>query len=116
MVDVDNVKGAVQKLKEMNWLYKHINKACIGDIAKKIAYETVSDTSSKCLEKPSEQNMLALDHYTIHQSQSMAVMSDIDHYKMLTIMEPALDNITKAPVFSWSFPNRGIWSAPPTRS
>ena len=40
--------------------------------------------------------MLALDHYTIRAiSESIPVKSDIDHYKMLTIMEPALDNRLK---------------------
>ena len=37
--------------------------------------------------------MLALDHYTIRQIyESTPIKNDIDHYKMLAIMEPALDN------------------------
>ena len=93
MVDVDNVKDAVQTLKRINWLFKSVNEACVDDAAKKIAFQKVSDTSSKLLEKSSEQDMLALDHYTIRQiSESTPIQNDIDHSKMLTIMEPALDN------------------------
>jgi len=78
------------------WLYKSVDEACVDDAAKKIAFETVSDTSSKLLEKSSEQDMLALDHYTIRQIyESTPIQNDIDHYKMLTIMEPALDNRLK---------------------
>ena len=74
MVDVDNVKEAVQRLKEINWLYKNTDEVCVGDVIKTIFYETFRETSNKLLEKAIEQDILALDHYTIHHiSESMPV-------------------------------------------
>ena len=63
MVDVDNVKDAVQRLKKINWLYKSIDEACVSNAAKKISNETVSNTTSTLLEKSTKQDMLALDQY-----------------------------------------------------
>ena len=69
------------------WFCKNIDETYIGD-ATKNSCEGVGSTISKLLEKATEQDMLALDHYTIPQSaESMLVKSDID--------EPYLDNRLK---------------------
>jgi len=67
------------------------------DVAKMVAYKAiVCETKSTLLEKASEQEVLALDHYTIRQIlASMPLQSDIDHYKLLKLSEPALDNRLK---------------------
>ena len=67
------------------------------DVAKMVAYKAiVCETKSTLLEKASEQEVLALDHYTIRQIlASMPLQSDIDHYKLLKFSEPALYNRLK---------------------
>ena len=51
LVDVNDIKKAVNKLKETNWLYKNINENSVDDAAKK-AIEIVSSTSSTLIKKP----------------------------------------------------------------
>ena len=45
LVDVNNVKHAVEMLKETNWLYRNINEDSVDEAAKK-AIELVSTASS----------------------------------------------------------------------
>jgi len=69
---------------EINWLYKAVDECCVEDVAKKVAYKAINESKNKLLEKASELEELALDHYTIHQiSESKSVQSGIDHYKLL---------------------------------
>jgi len=92
LVDVNGVKETVRCLKQINWLYKSIDEDSV-NYAAKTAFEAIGHTSSTLLEKASEQDVLALDHYTIRQmSQFTTARSDIDHYKMMQIQEPAIDN------------------------
>ena len=92
MVDVNGVKEAVQCLKQINWLYKTVDEESVNDAAK-TAFEAIGHTNSTLLEKASEQDVLTLSHYTIRQmSECNTAHSDIDHYKMMQIQEPAIDN------------------------
>jgi len=92
LVDVNGVKDAVQCLKQINWLYKTVDEESINDAAK-TAFEAIGHTNSTLLEKASEQDVLTLSHYTIRQmSECNTARSDIDHYKMMQIQEPAIDN------------------------
>jgi len=94
LVDVNGVKDAVQCLKQINWLYKTVDEESINDAAK-TAFEAIGHTNSTLLEKAFEQDVLALSHYTIRQmSECNTAHSDIDHYKMMQIQEPAIDILT----------------------
>ena len=95
LVDVDSIKSAVKKLKDTNWLYQNIDEDSIDDAAKK-AIEVVSGTSSSLIEKATDADIAGLESYTIRQmDEKLPVGSDIDHYKLLKVHEPALDNRLK---------------------
>jgi len=50
LVDVNDIKRTVKKLKETNWLYKNIDENSVDDAAKK-AVEVVSSTNSTLIER-----------------------------------------------------------------
>ena len=95
LVDVNDIKRAVKKLKETNWLYKNIDENSVDDAAKK-AIEVVSSTSSTLIKKATKADIAELEAYTIRcMDESLPLGSDLEHYKMLKIEEPALDNRLK---------------------
>ena len=95
LVDVNDIKKAVNKLKETNWLYKNINENSVDDAAKK-AIEIVSSTSSTLIKKATKADIAELEAYTIHRmDESLPLGSDLEHYKMLKIEEAAIDNRLK---------------------
>ena len=59
LVDVNDIKKAVNKLKEINWLYKNINENSVDNAAKK-AVGVVSSTSSTLMQKPLKLILLSL--------------------------------------------------------
>ena len=66
------------------------------DDAAKKAVEVVSATSSTLIEKATEADIAELEAYTIrHMDEKLPLGSDIEHYKMLKVQEPALDNRLK---------------------
>ena len=92
LVDVSDIKRAVKKLKETNWLYKNIDENSVDDAAKK-AVEVVSSTNSTLIEKATKADIAELAAYTIHRmDEKLPLGSDIEHYKMLKVQDPALDN------------------------
>ena len=95
LVDVNDIKKAINKLKETNWLYKNIDENSVDDAAKK-AIEVVSSTSSTLIRKATKADIAELEAYTIRRiDESLPLGSDLEHYKMLKIEEPALDNRLK---------------------
>ena len=56
LVNVDQVKAAVQKLRSINWLYANVNDSSIDDASQRIV-ECVSNTSSKMLVKASAEDV-----------------------------------------------------------
>ena len=44
LINVDALKGAIHKLKEINWLYKEVDEDNLDDVARE-SIETVCDTS-----------------------------------------------------------------------
>ena len=95
LVDVNDIKKAVTKLKETNWLYKNIDENSVDDAAKK-AIEVVSSTSSTLIKKATKTDIAELEAYTIRRmDESLPLGSDLEHYKMLKIEEPAIDNRLK---------------------
>jgi len=63
LVDIDNVRRAVEKLKDTNWLYSNVDEASIDEAAKK-AVEVVSSASNPMIEKASD-DVNGLQAYTI---------------------------------------------------
>ena len=95
LLDVESMKKAVKLLKDTNWLYQNIDEDSVDDAAKK-AVEAVSGTTSSIIEKATEADIAGLEAYTIRRmDEKLPVGSDLDHYKMLKVHEPALDSRLK---------------------
>ena len=92
LINVDALKGAIHKLKEINWLYKEVDEDDLDDVAREVI-ETVSDTSSTMLERASKEDVAGFQSFTIRTLNSkQSTLSDIDQYKLVNVKEDALDN------------------------
>ncbi|KAL5502532.1 hypothetical protein EMCRGX_G009328 [Ephydatia muelleri] len=87
LVDVNAVKLAIQKLKEINWLYKNVD-----DAAKNIV-EVVDKASSIMLEKASTDDVAALQAYTIRSlDQQGSIKTDVEQYKMQNVKDSPIES------------------------
>ena len=66
LVNVDNVKQAVLKLKETNIFYKNISDSAVDDATKK-TIEPVSNVNTTLLEKGTKEDIDGLQAYTIRR-------------------------------------------------
>ena len=64
LVNVDLIKIAALKLKEINWLYKNVDDKLVDEAAKQVT-EITNSTSSAILEKASPNDIAAVQAYTI---------------------------------------------------
>ena len=64
LVDVNRVKSAVDKLKQINWLYKDVSDDAVDDSIKQVI-EVVNSTTSTMLEKVDESDIAGLQAYTV---------------------------------------------------
>ena len=95
LVNVDVLKAAIHKLKEINWLYKEVDEDDLDDVAREVI-ETVSDTSCTMLERATKEDVAGFQSFTIRTLNSKQSMSsDIDQYKLIDVKENALDNRQK---------------------
>ena len=95
IVDVSTVKDAIQKLREINWLYKDVNDTCIDNVVKQVI-ESAESATSTMLVKASKEDVSSFQSYTIRTlNQKQSTVSDIEQYKLLSITEDALDNQQK---------------------
>ena len=79
LVNVDQVKAAVQKLRCINWLYANVNDSSIDDASQHIV-ECVSNTSSKMLVKASAEDVSSFQAYTIRRlDQKSSSLTDTEH-------------------------------------
>ena len=92
LVDVNCVKAALLKLKEINWLYRNVDNDTI-DASSKEVIEVVSNTTCKMLEKATEADVQGLQAFTIRKLDTKIVKdSDISQYKLLNVREQAIDD------------------------
>jgi len=95
LVDVNHIKRAVNQLKETNWIYQNIDQDSVDDAVKK-AVEVVNNSTSSLIKKATGTDLAELEAYTIRRlDEKLPVGSDIEHYKMLKIHEPTLDDRLK---------------------
>ena len=64
LVNVDHVKTAVHKLREINWLYSEVKDDSVNVVSKKVI-EIANNTSSTMLEKVDEHDISGLQAFTI---------------------------------------------------
>ena len=92
LVDVNRIKAALLKLKEINWLYRNIDNDTI-DASSKEVIEVVSNTMCKMLEKANEADVQGLQAFTIRKLDTKIVKDfDISQYKLLHVREQAIDD------------------------
>ena len=92
LINVDHIKAAVTKLKEINWLYKDVADGSVDDSVKQVIEVTNSATSTM-LEKASVDDIAGFQAFTIRNlDNKISTDSDIDQYKLLSVREQALDN------------------------
>ncbi len=95
IVDIRKVKIAINKLKEINWLYKSVNDNSIDEVAKQVI-EVCDSACSTMLEKITSDDAAGFQAYTIRRlDQQVSMESDIDQYKLLNVQEDAMDSRQK---------------------
>ena len=92
LVNVDNVKTAVQKLREINWLYSEVKDDSVDDVSKKVI-EIADNASSTMLDKADEHDISGFQAFTIRNlDNKLSTDSDIEQYKLLSVREDPIDN------------------------
>ena len=85
LVNVDNVKTAVQKLREINWLYSEVKDDSVDDVSKKVI-EIADNASSTMLDKVDEHDISGFQAFTIRNlDNKLSTESDIEQYKLLSV-------------------------------
>ena len=92
LVDVNRVKKAVDKLKEINWLYEDVSDDAVDDSTRQVI-EVVNSTTSIMLEKADESDIAGFQAYTVRSlDNKLPTDSDIDQYKVMNVSEHPLDS------------------------
>ena len=95
MVDVNEIKKAVQKLKDINWLYKDVRKDSVDEAVQDVV-EVVKKTRSTVLEKATKEDNSNLQCYTIRNlSTKQFTGDDIEQYKLMNVQEEPMDSRKK---------------------
>ena len=76
MINIAHVRAAVQKLKEINWLYANIDDSSVDDACRRII-ESVSDTTSSMLVKATADDVKSFQAYTIRRLDQK--LTDTEH-------------------------------------
>ena len=92
LVNIDNIKAAVDKLRQINWLYKDVAGGSVDEAVKQVI-EVTNSSMSAMLEKASNDDIAGFRSFTIRNLDNrLSTESDIDQYKLLSVREQALDN------------------------
>ena len=92
LVNVDNVKTAVRKLKQINWLYSEVDDDSVDDVSKKVI-EIVNSATSTMLDKADDSDITGFQAFTIRNlDNKLSTESDIDQYKLMNVREDPIDN------------------------
>jgi len=76
LVDVHQVKAAIQKLKDINWLYSEVTDKFVDEAAKQVV--EVTNNTSTMLEKASENEIAGFQSFTIRNlDNKLPAESDI---------------------------------------
>ena len=86
LVNVNNVKTAVRKLKEVNWLCSEVNDDSVDDAS----IEVVNSATSTMLDKADDSDIVGFQAFTIRNLVSTE--SDIEQYKLMNVKEDPIDN------------------------
>ena len=82
LVNVSQIKTAVQKLTKINWLYKNVDDESVDELAKQVV-EVINNTSSTMLEKATKEDIVGFQSCIIRNlDNKLSTESDIDQYKV----------------------------------
>ena len=91
LVDINVVKVAFVKLKEINWLYMNVDDKSLEEATKVV--ETIDTTSNTMIEKATKKDIATFQSYTIRSlDQQHSITADTDQYKMLNVKEIPLNS------------------------
>ena len=92
LVNIDDVKAAVRKLREINWLYQNVDESLVDDAVKKVI-KVVNSAHSKVLEKATSEDIAFFQFYTIRNLESkFPVQSDVDQLVAKCVKEDPISN------------------------
>ena len=95
LVDINAIKAAIQKLKEVNWLYKAVDEYSFDEVEKKVI-EVVDSTTSSMLVKATREDISGFQYYTIRTlNEKLSTSSDIEQFRLMNVTEKPLDNRQK---------------------
>ena len=89
IVNVDHIKAAVLKLKEINWLYADVDNSSIDDASRRVT-ECVNNTCSMMIVKVTAEDVSFVQAYTIRRLDQ-----DTEHYKLIDVKENAMNSKLK---------------------
>ena len=85
----------IQKLKEVNWLYKAVHEYSFDEVEKKVI-EVVDSTTSSMLVKTTREDISGFQYYTIRTlNEKLSTSSDIEQFRLMNVTEKPLDNRQK---------------------
>uniref|UniRef100_A0A1X7UTH1 Uncharacterized protein n=1 Tax=Amphimedon queenslandica TaxID=400682 RepID=A0A1X7UTH1_AMPQE len=92
LVDVNKIKPALRKLKEINRLYRNVDADSIDELSKNVI-QVDSNTTCKMLEKANKHDLEGLSAYGIKNLDSeIATGSDISQYKLMNVKQVPIYN------------------------
>ena len=71
LVNIDDVKAAVSKFREIKWPYQNVDESSVDDTVKKVI-EVVNSANSKVLEKATSEDIASFQSYTIRNLASLS--------------------------------------------
>ena len=94
LVDVNDVKAAITKLKEINPFYKHVDDKSLDSSVREVV-----EVAATMLEKATDEDVAGLQYYTIRDlNKKLPTTSDIEQYKLINIRRGILWSTDKS---SW---------------
>ena len=95
LVNVNNIKKAINTLKLCHWLYKNVEDESIDESVKHII-EISNNASTRMLEKATTEEIDAFHAYTIRNlDNKVSTASDIEQYKLLSVRDDPIKNKQK---------------------
>ena len=92
LVDVNDLTAAVQKVQQINWLYKDIDEQSLDQVTKQVK-EVTSNTTSTMLVKATKEDVAEFQCYTIrNMDNKLSTGSDVDQYKIKNVQESPINN------------------------
>ena len=89
-MNVEHVKAAVEKLREINWLYADVEESSVDEASRRVI-ECVSDTTSQMLVKASAEDVKSFQAYTIRLlDQKQSSLTDSEHFKLINVIAVSL--------------------------